>query len=443
MTMLPTCPSGRPSLCSAPRQPQLQDHHHHGEPAAILLPEGSKSGRDRASSRINSMKGWPIDEEQSPPDLASTVPSCSMLKATLSLSEKLASKRRRASVFMIEAAREVATVLNVASIGESAVVYPPRPAQGPHVDLQPSPRMSTAEYQVNEADQAPQPVSPLLRRVCHVLRRDAAMYVEIHEYPFLPLAAEWLHWPVAAVLTWVYGWGTGWRLDAVISLGIYLAGLVVSTLFGGIYRTHMASKPPQLQLALLTVADLLMILSITSTSARFALLPPEKLPFQNALRYTLCIFAVVRAPALRMTVDNSTRLLLCADEFHRGDDTCLAFPCIVKAESLSLLQMLYYTWMGATFDTIRYQKRQTEVWRLLVRAWIPAAKLMDILTDAGVAALWYRQYHAGTCSWQGVQRCDIYFRQFCALPTLPLLQIKGGFHMCSMITTWRATPGAQ
>lgn len=39
-------------------------------------------------------------------------------------------------------------------------------------------------------------------------------------------------------------------------------------------------------------------------------------------------------------------------------------------------------------------------------------KLLDTLTDAAMAALWYRQYRSGACAWHGEQGCEVYLVLF-------------------------------
>lgn len=79
------------------------------------------------------------------------------------------------------------------------------------------------------------------------------------------------------------------------------------------------------------------------------------------------------------------------------------------------MQMTYWTTLTCLQDAIVADNQQVTVLTLLFQGSLSTLKFLDMFTDAGVAALWYREYRAAKCIWHGEQRCDIFLRQFAIL----------------------------
>jgi hypothetical protein len=104
------------------------------------------------------------------------------------------------------------------------------------------------------------------------------------------------------------------------------------------------------------------------------------------------------------------------------------------------MQLFFWLWMTVLGHAIVNTKGRLPAWRIVVNAMIPAAKFMDVFTDARVATLWWRQYQSNSCLWNGEQRCEICLRQFILITVATLLAYVNALLLKVVIRFTRMRP---
>lgn len=128
-------------------------------------------------------------------------------------------------------------------------------------------------------------LSPLLRAICAVLSQDREVYESLHQNGCIPLAWELAGHLTAAIMVGIYGFGTRFRRDASIPLGIYLAGHLLLTLGGGPFSSHQSVSPACS--GSYHLGCCLIIGSFCYLDVRFALATDQAAPFGDIFFYTL------------------------------------------------------------------------------------------------------------------------------------------------------------